>query len=366
MQLQQELRSGSYYPSRSICFVVSDPSVREIFAADFKDRIVHHLLVRQIEEAGERHFIHDSYACRPGKGAHKAVTGLRNFTRKASDNHRRPVFYAQMDISGFFMNIDHDILYRIFTRFIKKQKKSRQWKREMLWLGKVIIFHKPTENYVTKGNPELLNSIPKRKSLFYSGPGKGLPIGNYSSQFLGNLFLNELDQFVKRELKCRYYLRYVDDFIILGRNKHELRCLSRRIDRFLRRELDLELNPIKTKIRPVEQGIDFLGYVVKEKYVLVRKRVKKKMKDKARHIAAHDPLESLDPWATARRQISTLNSYYGHLKHADAQNLKLRVFQKYLMDTRRDIRPAEDFRSLQIKKDDWNVYMGESCGLVNW
>jgi len=264
------------------------------------------------------------------------------------------------------MNIDHKILYRIFTRFIKKQKRSRQWKREMLWLGKVIIFHKPTENYVTKGDPELLNSIPKRKSLFYSGPGKGLPIGNYSSQFFGNLFLNELDQFVKREFKCRYYLRYVDDFIILGQNKHELRRLSRRIDRFLKQELDLELNPIKTKIRPVEQGIDFLGYVVKEKHVLVRKRVKKKIKDKARRIASNDPLESSDPWTTARREISCLNSYYGHLKHADAQNLKLRVFQKYLMDTRRDIRPAEDFRSLQIKKDDWNVYMGESCGLVNW
>jgi len=258
MKLQEELLSKTYRPGRSICFAVNDPTCREIFAADFRDRVIHHLLVDNIEEFGERKFIQDSFACRKGKGMHKAVERLKSFCVKASDNYKKETFYAQMDISGFFMNIDHRILYKIFIRLVKRQKMPPQWKEDVLWLGEKIIFHKPTSDYVVKGNKKLLASIPSRKSLFGTSEGKGLPIGNYSSQFFGNLFLNELDYFVKRRLKCKYYIRYVDDFIILNKDREKLRDLSRKIEEFLKYNLDLRINPVKTKIRPVEQGIDFL------------------------------------------------------------------------------------------------------------
>ncbi|NCO46343.1 MAG: RNA-directed DNA polymerase, partial [Vibrio sp.] len=262
-------------PGRSICFVVKEPSPREIFAASFKDRVVHHLLIREILEMGERKFIFDSFACRKNKGTHAAVKRLKRFIRKVTQNYKKEAFYCQLDISGFFMSIDHDILFSIFKKFISKQDKPNQWEEEVLWLARTIIFYKPTKNYLIKGSPSLFKLIPPRKSLFESGENAGLPIGNYSSQFFANLYLNELDQFIKRELKCRYYVRYVDDFILLDRDKEKLKFWRDEINDFLKENLKLELNLNKIKIQPIDKGIDFLGYFVKPDYTLVRKKVVK-------------------------------------------------------------------------------------------
>lgn len=319
--LIKELRSKTYKPGRSMCFVVTEPSPREIFAADFKDRVVHHILIREIEKIGENKLIFDTFSCRKGKGTHFAIKRLRSFIKKATKNHTKEAFYIQMDISGFFMAIDHNILYSIFEKIILKQKKPQAWKNDILWLAKTIIFAKPTEDYIIKSPPSLFDVLPKRKSLFYSALNKGLPIGNYSSQFFANLYLDKLDQFIKREIKCKYYVRYVDDFILLGKNKNELAAAEERVDYFLRNNLGLRLNHKKTRFNSINRGIEFLGYFVKPGCILVKQKLVKNIKKK---IYEMKPLQENN---NPNKIVSALNSYYGHFNHAFTFNLRKSIFE---------------------------------------
>jgi hypothetical protein len=171
------------------------------------------------------------------------------------------------------MSIDKKILYFLIKDLVISQEKSHDWKKEVLWLSKVVVFHDPTKNYQLKGDSSLLDLIPSRKSLFGGNPNKGLPIGNYSSQFFANLYLNVLDHFVKRKIGCRKYVCYVDDFVILSRKKLKLRKTIPLINVFLKKHLKLELNFSKTKLRSLREGISFLGYFVKPGYTLIKKDV---------------------------------------------------------------------------------------------
>jgi len=152
LSLEEELLSKAYRPGRSICFVVTEPVIREIIAGSFRDRIVQHLLVREVESIGESKFIFDSYSCRRGKGTHFGVERLKKFIAK---NHSASGYFAKLDVSGFFMSIDHGILYSLFEKLIIKSKKSPGWKSEIMWLAKTIIFYDPTENFVAKGDLSL-------------------------------------------------------------------------------------------------------------------------------------------------------------------------------------------------------------------
>ncbi len=182
--LASELQKGAYRPSRSVCFVTMTPKLREIFAADFRDRVVHHLLVRELEKVWEPRFIHDSYACRVGKGIHTAVKQLQSFMLRATKNQKEAAFFLQLDIRSFFTSIDKDILFSMFTRSVQSEA--------LLSLLSEIIFHDCTEDYIFKGDQHMLRKIPAQKSLFGSGKDKGLPIGNLTSQFFANVYLHEL------------------------------------------------------------------------------------------------------------------------------------------------------------------------------
>lgn len=337
-KLQKELETKTYSPGRSICFAIKDPSPREIFAATFRDRVVHHLLIKEIENIGERKFIFDTFSCRKNKGTHLAVGRLKNFIRKATKNYTQKAFYAQLDISGFFMSIDHNILYSLFEKLVSKQNKPPQWKKDVLWLAKVIIFNKPTKNYYIKGDVSLFNFVPPRKSLFNSGPYRGLPIGNYSSQFSANLYLNELDQFIKRGLKCRYYVRYVDDLVLLDKNEENLRNWKDKIHNFLKERLNLKLNLNKTKIQSVDKGIDFLGYFIKPDCILVRRRIVKKLKEKLHWLEIPD-----------FKALSVINSYYGHFRHACSFNLRKDTYENHLGNLQKYFSPDNNYAKLVSK-----------------
>ncbi|MCX6721051.1 MAG: RNA-directed DNA polymerase [Candidatus Staskawiczbacteria bacterium] len=321
--LQKELETKTYKPGRSICFVVKNPSPREIFAASFRDRVVHHILIREIEKSGERELIFDTFSCRKNKGTHLAVERLKSFVKKATENYKKEAFYLKLDISGFFMAIDHNILYSLFEKLVLKQNKSRQWKDEILWLAKVIIFHKPTENYIIKSQPALFKLIPQRKSLFGASANKGLPIGNYSSQFFANLYLDKLDQFVKRNIKCKYYVRYVDDLVLLNKSTEKLKYFRNKINLFLKNNLDLELNSSKTKLFSVSRGIEFLGYFIKPGYVLAKQSVVKRLKNKL-YFLNQKIIETID----LKNVSAMLNSYYGHFGHAFSFNLRRSIYEK--------------------------------------
>jgi retron-type reverse transcriptase len=226
VSLHEELDSGSYRPCRSLCFIVEKPKLREIFAADFRDRVVHHVLVGHLEPQWERRFIHDSYACRWGKGTHKGVARLRSFTRKATANGSKMAWYLQLDVKGFFINLDRNILYQR----LKAQEKDPT----ILWLIRVILFTKVTENCRFRdARRKDFECLPEHKTLFKARLGCGLPIGNLTSQFFANVYLGALDQFVKHQLKARLYLRYCDDLVLLSENREELAEWERRIEAFL-------------------------------------------------------------------------------------------------------------------------------------
>lgn len=313
--LLRELQTREYEPGKSICFVVRSPKPREIFAAGFRDRIVHHLLVNELIGQGERMFIHDSYACRKNKGTHKALERLRTFLRRVQAGKRK-LYFLQLDIDAFFMSINKDILFSLLGKIIKKQNKSAQWEKEVFWLTKKIVFHNPKYNYQMNSPIEYFKLISNRKSLFKQSFKQGLPIGNYSSQFFANVYLNELDQYVKRKLKCRMYLRYVDDFVLLNSDPAVLKKWMKQIRPFLRQKLQLKISERKIRLQEVGKGIDWLGYFVKPDYVLARRAVVARFKKKIDKYTQNGILENNLVFK------SMINSYFGHFSHADCKMLR--------------------------------------------
>ncbi|MCB2181064.1 MAG: hypothetical protein KQH63_03435 [Desulfobulbaceae bacterium] len=334
--LALELQNGTYRPSRSVCFVTTRPKNREIFAADFRDRIVHHLVVRPLEKIWEPRFIHDSYASRPGKGIHAATQRLRKFMVKVTGNRRKTAWYMQLDIRSFFMSIDKNILFNLLGKgMVKSDDKTAN---TLLYLLERIIFHDCTQDYYFKGNRALLGTVPAHKSLFALPDNVGLPIGNLTSQFFANVYLNSLDQFVKHVLNCRYYLRYVDDFVLLNEDKEQLATWQQRICNFLESRLKLQLKD-KGRLRRVSDGADFLGYIVRPDYVLVRNRVVGNLKARLREF--ENKLVSFSFAGKQKRVFfnfcpdildklrQVLASYLGHFKHADSHRLIKSIFLKF-------------------------------------
>lgn len=263
--LHEELSAGTYRPGRSVAFLLEKPKRREIFAADFRDRVVHHVLVGYLEPRWERRFIHDSYACRPGKGTHAGVERLQSFTRQVTANGTRRAWYLQLDVRAFFNSIDREILY---ARLAAKEDDPA-----LLGFIRTLVFYDPTAHCILRrAHPSDFEQLPVHKTLFKAAPGCGLPIGNLTSQFFANVYLDALDQFVKHHLKAHYYVRYCDDLVLLSTDRAELAAWEVEIEAFLSRTLHLALNE-RRRLRPVSDGIDFLGYIVRPDYLLVRRRV---------------------------------------------------------------------------------------------
>jgi RNA-directed DNA polymerase len=326
--LRDELVGRTYHPTTSICFVQRRPKLREIFAADFRDRVVHHLLVGYLEPLFERQFIHDSYACRKQKGVHAGVTRLREFLHRVTGNGTVPAWYLKEDISGFFMNIDKEVLYNLVCRRVKRE--------DVRWLARQIIFHDCTGDYHFKGKQHLLGRIPPHKTLFRVPSGKGLPIGNLTSQFFANVYLNELDQYVKRSLHCHYYLRYCDDFLLLGDSPEQLQTWRDAIAGFVRERLLLQLNQGQHRLRPVANGIDFLGYVVRRRYVLVRRRVVNHFRERLEHFQGQlveRGRGQVTAWRYPPLVLQSLRavvaSYLGHLRRANSTRLVQSLFRRF-------------------------------------
>lgn len=344
LRLETELRSRTYRPGRSICFVVTEPTLREVFAADFRDRVVHHLLVGWLEPIFEKKFIHHSYACRREKGAIRAVADLRRFLRKLGDRNSSPAYYLQADVAAFFMSLKKDILYDIISRYVKNP--------DILWLARQIIFHDPTANYSMKGDPRLFSLIPPHKSLFSVPPGQGLPIGNLTSQFFANVYLNELDQFVKHCLKIKYYLRYVDDILILHHDPGQLKTWLGQIDNFLKTDLKLRLHPKKSRIKPVSSDIDFVGFIVRPRRSLVRRRIVANFKRKLREFNRYPLPETEKNFQKLLEHIlAAVNSYCGQFRHALTFNLRRALYYRHFRVLKSWLEPADaDFRHFRIKR----------------
>lgn len=323
IKLREELENQTYGPSRSVCFVLKQPKLREIFAADFRDRVVHHILVDYLEKIWEPVFIYDSYACRRGKGTHAAVHRLQSFMRKVSRNGTRRAYFIHMDIHGFFLHIDKEVLFRIVAKRVKDEK--------VLWLARQVIFHDCTKNFVLKGKRDLLEKIPPHKTLFGTENKRGLPIGNLASQFFSNVYLNELDQFVKHQLRARYYVRYSDDFVLLHEEKETLLDWKAEVKEFLQFQLRLLLNERRQSFESLKNGVDFLGYIVRPDYLLVRRRVVNCLKAK---LASYEQalirregqcVVLRCDHGVLERLMATWSSYMAHLKIANTYRLRQKL-----------------------------------------
>lgn len=294
LALHDDLQAGTYKPGRSICFVVMRPKHREVWAADFRDRIVHHLLYNHVGASIEAKFIADSCACIPGRGTLYAAERLEAKVRSVTQNWSRPVYYLKCDLANFFVAIDKRVLTNQLVRLI-----DEPWWRN---LALQILWHDPRGDYEVRSPRHLFNKVPQHKRLTAQAAHLGLPIGNLSSQFFANVYLNDLDQFVKHQLRARHYIRYVDDFLLLHESPQQLNAWRAEIEAFLP-GLGAKLNPKKTILQPVDRGIDFVGHVIKPWRRTTRKRT---AKEALRRVAAAAP-----------KDLRTIaNSYFGLLRQA--------------------------------------------------
>ncbi len=327
VMLVNELREGRYKPGTSICFYTLKPKYREIFAAQFRDRIVHHFVYKKLSPIWERVFIHHSYACRTDKGTHAAATALQKFLRQATHNGTCRAFYLKMDIRNFFMTIDRQLLFQMLI--------SKCPPGDLRELLRVIVFHEPAKDFQLQDRRNIRRMLPKYKSLFFAKSGCGLPIGNLTSQFFANVYLNALDQFVKHQLKARFYIRYMDDLILVHKDHERLRHWQTEITRFLIESLKLSVNNRATRIAPISGGIDFVGFITKPHYRLVRRRVIGNLKIKLlmfeSQLVEHRGNTTLYyfHYDVLNRCLATVNSYLGHFRHAKTYSVVQEIFQQF-------------------------------------
>ena len=296
-QLHRELRVQTYRHGPYKEFFVHDPKVRHIRKACVRDRLVHQSVYTSLVQIYEPKFIFHSFSCREGKGTHKALKHLKRMVLKVSKNNTKPCFVLTCDVRKFFDSVDHEILQNLLEKVVLDEKTQ--------WLFEEIIgsfAHKKVEN---------------RKI--------GLPIGNLTSQVFTNIYLNELDQFVKHKLRQKYYLRYADDFVILDQSEDFLRQIIPQISVLLDQKLKLELHPKKVSIQKLHRGIDFLGYITFGHHRILRTKTKKRM---FRKIEAHFEA-CFQGEITSEKFRQVMNSYLGILSHGDNFKLAREIKNNY-------------------------------------
>ncbi|MDO9052904.1 MAG: RNA-directed DNA polymerase [Gallionella sp.] len=303
--LNDELSDGTYHPGRSICFVITRPKPREVWAADFRDRIVHHLFYNRISPRFYASFIADSCACIPGRGTLYAAQRIEAKIRSITQNWSKPAHYLKLDLANFFVSIDKNILRDLIAKRV-----TEPW---WIQLADTILFHDPRQNYELRGNPDMLYLVPRHKRLVNHPAHLGLPIGNLSSQFFANIYLDAMDQFVKHQIGAKHYIRYVDDFVLLHKSPQWLNTTKAKIEEFLFDKLRAKINPSKTILQPVSRGVDFVGQVIRPWCRTTRKRT---VNEALRRVGSIDSAELFE----------TANSYYGLLRqstHSYHQRVKL-------------------------------------------
>ncbi len=279
ISLHQELEHKTYKHSSYHAFNISDPKPRNIHKASVRDRLLHHALYRQLYPFFDRTFIADSYSCRLGKGTHKAVQRFHAFSYKVSKNHTRTAWVLKCDIRKFFASIDQETLLGIIGGYIP--------------------------------DPDIVAVLSEIIKSFHSTEiGRGLPLGNLTSQLLVNIYMNEFDQWAKHTLKAKYYIRYADDFVFLSHNKQCLETILPEVSRFLNENLKLSLHPDKVFIRTLASGVDFLGWVHFPDHRVIRTVTKRRM---FKRIAEMEGKEE------------TVQSYIGLLGHGNTKKIIARV-----------------------------------------
>jgi len=300
-RLREELQTQTYQPGEYHEFYIYEPKRRKISAAPYRDRVVHHALCNVIEPIFDPTFIFDSYACRKVKGTNKAVDRFTEFSRKNT-------YVLKCDIKKYFPSIDHAILKSRFRRKIRDAK--------VLWLmDRIVDSSNPQEAvHAYFEGDDLLTPLTRRR---------GIPIGNLTSQFFANIYLNGFDHFVKEQLGCKYYIRYVDDFVVLEKDKARLHQVKAEIETYLAR-CRLKLHPDKCQVFPVKTGTDFLGYQVFPTHRKLRAASVTRARRRLRRLRAAYEAGTIS-WTDVNHCVQ---SWLGHIKHADTYGLRRAIFSE--------------------------------------
>jgi retron-type reverse transcriptase len=326
LDLQAELNAGTWRPAPPTCFVAQQPKAREIHAPDFRDRVVHHWLVPQLERVYEPLFVHDAHSNRRGKGTHSAVERLQRFLREV-DSGQGGGWYLQLDVFNFFNSIHRPTLLQLLDARLARARASALARATV----RALLERSPIADGVRYiGTPAELGAVPPHKRLAEASPDCGISIGNLSSQFFANVYLNELDQFVKHALRARRYVRYVDDFVLVHRDREQLEAWRVAIGRFLEEHLQLRLKA-DAQLQRLDAGVDFLGYIVRPTHKLVRTRVV--LHARAKLAAWQRSCVGRHGIRATPRQLRDLKSvwmsYVGHFRHAACGLLEQRFHREF-------------------------------------
>lgn len=296
--LQQELVSRRYHPGAYRTFVIRDKKPRFISAAPFRDRVVHHALCNVIEPIFDRGFLYDSYACRKGKGTHAAV-------ERASTYARRFRYVLKCDLEKYFPSIDHEILFTQMTRRIHDP--------EVLWVVRTIIAGSNPQPALVRHYPgdDLFTPLERRR---------GIPIGNQTSQFFANVYLDRLDHYVKETLRAPGYVRYVDDLLVFDDDKHRLHEQRTAIEEVLV-SLRLRLHPRKCFVTPVSSGVTFLGYRIFPAHRRLDADNVRRFKRRLRRY--HQAV--VEGQMAPHQRRDRIRSWIAHARHADTARLRSRI-----------------------------------------
>lgn len=273
--LAEEIHSRAYTPRSSTAFIVNRPVKREIFAAQFRDRVVHHFLFNQVNKWWDARFIEDNYSCRVGKGTLYGIRRLDHHIRSVSRNYTKPAYILKLDLQGYFMSLDRKKLFERAMWGLDRQFPDGGYCYQLCkFLWKVVIFNDPLKDVMFNCPRSAWKGLPPSKSLFHQPKGRGIAIGNLTSQLLSNMYLDQLDRFVTLELGFRHYGRYVDDFFIISGSKDELIKTTSVIEEHLKSNLALTLHPHKRHLQECSRGVAFLGAVIYPYRIHPGKRLK--------------------------------------------------------------------------------------------
>lgn len=325
-QLYIDLNNRKYEVGRSIAFTVRRPVIREVFAADFRDRVVHHLLINRIKDFFEEEFIEDSYSCRVGKGTEYAIQRCKYHIEECSEKYTKDAYIYKGDLKSFFMTIDKEKLYERLCKFLKDKGNMSDIDYEYnCWLIKIIIFNEPQKNCILKQKKSCWKNLPKNKSLFYCDKNHGLPIGNLTSQLFANFYLSEFDHWMNEEFGFIHYGRYVDDFFIVDNDKEKILKALPKIKEKLK-EYGVILHPKKFYLQNVKKGIKFVGGVIKENRIYVAKRTIGNAWEaavKIRHLLDTYPGDKL----VIEHCNNVINSYLGFLRHRNSYKIRKKILK---------------------------------------
>jgi RNA-directed DNA polymerase len=337
-KLYEEIKNKTYKVGKSIAFIINKPVKREIFAASFRDRVVHHLIFNYINPIVEPQFIPNSYSCRKEKGTLYGIKQASSYLKEVSDNYTKDAYILKLDISGYFMNINKDLLWHKLKKMIPKSKFNQSIKLTtnnkmdedidfdtLFFLLKEVIYNNPVLGCKIKGNLLDWDTLPTSKSLFKSKPNCGLPIGNLTSQLFSNVYLNDLDHYIQKTLNLKYYGRYVDDFFIFTNNTPELKSLLHHLQQHIKINFGLQIHPKKIYLQHYTKGMAFLGAYIKPYRIYIGNRSKLQFKNKLSKITTYLHKNNVILQKTAHHMVSVTNSYLGLLSHYNTYNLRYKL-----------------------------------------